>query len=143
MSKKIIGALSVCAALLLAVVLVAGLKGPASAQDVPESTPPETCSICHPEAGAKHQASYDELYQDGVIQVSDLAYSYSGDTTTVTFTMTKNGGPFNAGDADSLGIYFAAYDGEKFQFEPAIERLSLMGDVTCDSEGACTSVLAG
>ncbi len=26
--------------------------------------------------GAKHQASYDELYQDGVIKVTDLAYSH-------------------------------------------------------------------
>jgi OmcA/MtrC family decaheme c-type cytochrome len=143
MSKKIIVALCLCGALLLGVALMAGSNGPAVAQDAAEPVPPETCSVCHPEGGAKHQASYDELYQDGVIQVTDLAYSYSGDTTTVTFTMTKNGGPFNAGDADSLGIYFAAYDGEKFQFEPAIERLSLMGDVTCDSEGACTSVLAG
>ena len=143
MSKKIIVALCLCGALLLGVALLAGLNGPAIAQDAPEPIPPETCTICHPEAGAKHQASYDELYQDGVIQVSDLAYSYSGDTTTVTFTMTKNGAPFNAGEADSLAIYFAPYDGEKFQFEPAVERLSLMGDVTCDSEGACTSVLSG
>jgi len=142
MSKKIIGALSVCAALLLAVVLVAGLKGPASAQDVPESTPPETCSICHPEAGAKHQASYDELYQDGVIQVTDLAYSFTApDTHVVAFQMTKNGAPFDANDAESFGIYFVPWTGEAFEFEPAIERLSLTGEIACDGDGACTSTL--
>jgi OmcA/MtrC family decaheme c-type cytochrome len=142
MSKKIIGALSVCAALLLAVVLIAGSKGPASAQDATEPTPPETCSICHPEVGAKHQASYDELYQDGVIQVTDLAYSFTApDTHVVTFQMTKNGAPFDANDADSFGIYFVPWTGEAFQFEPAIERLSLTGDLACDGTGECTSTL--
>ena len=85
MSRKIIGTLSVCGAVLLAVALIVGFKGPASAQEATEPIPPETCTICHAEAGAKHQASYDELYQDGVIQVTDLAYEYTApDTHTVT-----------------------------------------------------------
>jgi OmcA/MtrC family decaheme c-type cytochrome len=142
MTKKIIGALSVCAAVLLAVVLIAGSRGPASAQDATEPVPPETCSICHPEAGAKHQAFYDELYQDGVIQVTDVAYSFTApDTHVVAFQMTKNGAPFDANDAESFGIYFVPWTGEAFQFEPAIERLSLTGEITCDSDGACESTL--
>jgi hypothetical protein len=84
------------------------------------------------------------LYQDGVIQVTDLAYSFSApDTSVVTFKMTKNGAPFDARDADSLGIYFVPYTGTSFQFEPAIERLSLAGELTCDGSGACTSTLVG
>ncbi|MCL7455059.1 MAG: hypothetical protein M8467_18640 [Anaerolineae bacterium] len=121
-----------------------GPAGPAGETTVAAAPiEPETCSICHPEAGSLHQASYDELYQDGVIEVTNLAYSYSGDTTTVTFRMTKNGAPFNANDADSMAIYFAPYTGTAFQFEPAADRLSLMGDVTCDGTGACTSTLVG
>jgi OmcA/MtrC family decaheme c-type cytochrome len=142
MSKKFIAAFSVCAALLLAVALIAGSKGPASAQDPPDPIPPETCSICHPEAGAKHQASYDELYQDGVIQVTDLAYSFTAPGThTVAFQMTKNGAPFDANDVESFAIYFVPWTGEAFQFEPAAGRLSLTGERACDGTGACTSTL--
>ncbi len=142
MSKKTIVALCVCAALLLAVALVAGSRGPASAQDAPDPIPPETCTICHPGAGAKHQASYDELYQDGVIQVTDLAYEYSSaGTHIVTFQMTKNGAPFDASDAESLGIYFVPYTGTAFQFEPAAERLGLKGELTYDGKGGNTSTL--
>jgi OmcA/MtrC family decaheme c-type cytochrome len=142
MSKKIIAALGVGVALLLAVGLMVSSGGPAIAQDAPEPIPPETCTICHPDAGAKHQASYDELYQDGVILVSDLAYSFTApDTHIVTFEMTKNGAPFDATEADSLGIYFVPFDGEAFQFDPAMERLSLKGDLTYDGEGIATSTL--
>ncbi len=101
---------------------------------------PESCAICHKGAGAKHQASYDELYQDGVIAVTDLAYSFSPspDTTKISFKMTKNGAPFNARDADVLNIYFAPYTGKGFE---AKARLSLKGTLACDSAGKCTSTL--
>jgi OmcA/MtrC family decaheme c-type cytochrome len=103
---------------------------------------PETCAICHSEAGAKHQASYDELYQDGVIQVTDLTYRFSAPgTTVVTFKMTKDGLPFDGREADALNIYFVPFDGSKFQFDPAIERLSLKGDLTYDDAGVTTSTL--
>lgn len=150
MSRKIIGAVWVCAAVLFAVALIVGLgvAGPVGAADPPTTAvaaaPIETCSICHKEAGTKHQASYNELYQDGIIKVTDLAYSFSPtNTTTVTFKMTKNGAPFDAGKADSLGIYFVPYTGTKFQFEPAAERLSLKGDLICDGAGMCASTLVG
>jgi OmcA/MtrC family decaheme c-type cytochrome len=55
--------------------------------------------------------------------------------------MSKDGAPFDARDADSLGIYFAPYTGTAFQFEPAIERLSLTGELACDGAGGCTSTL--
>ena len=56
----------------------AGAPGEAAQMPEPEFVvQPETCTICHSGAGNKHQASYDELYQDGVIQVTDLDYRYS------------------------------------------------------------------
>jgi OmcA/MtrC family decaheme c-type cytochrome len=145
-----IGLFLTLAVALLAVVMVA----PVAAQDVPstadvipphlDGVQPESCVTCHKDAGAEHQASYDEFYQDGVIQVTDLAYSYSApDTSIVTFNMTKDGDPFDASKADSLGIYFVPYADSKFQFEPAAERLSLKGDLTYDGAGGNTSTLAG
>jgi OmcA/MtrC family decaheme c-type cytochrome len=142
---------------ILALVLVA-LAGwvfatPVAAQDQEPPDPhvgamisaePESCSVCHKEAGAKHQASYDELYQDGVIQIADLAYRFAApDTSTVTFKMTKNGEPFDARQADSLAIYFAPYTGTKFQFEPAAGRLSLKGALVYDGEGVITTSVTG
>jgi OmcA/MtrC family decaheme c-type cytochrome len=140
--------------LMLAAVLVAGwaFTPPVAAQDGEEpadattmaadAVQPETCSICHKEAGARHQMSYNELYQDGVIQVTDLAYSFSTpDTSTVTFNMTKDGAPFDARDADSLAIYFVPYTGTSFQFEPAAERQSLLGTLAYDGEGGITSTM--
>ncbi len=131
--------------LLLAVAMV-GYSGPACLAE-PSGAPavePESCVICHSEAGAKHQASYDELYQDGVIQVTDLAYSFSAPNThIVTFKMAKDGAPLNASDVESAGIYFVPYTGGKFQFEPAAERLNLKGDLAYDGAGGCTSTLVG
>jgi len=105
---------------------------------------PESCMTCHKDAGDEHQASYDELYQDGVIQVSDLSYSFEApDTSTVTFQMTKNGAPFDGTNAASLGIYFTPYADSKFQFEPAIERMSLLGELSYDGDGGITSTMTG
>ena len=104
----------------------------------------ESCTTCHSGAGDKHQASYDELYQDGVIQVTDLAYSFSGtDTSTVTFNMTKDGAPFDAREADALGIYFTPYADGKFQFDPPVERFSLAGDLEYDGNGGITTSITG
>jgi hypothetical protein len=81
-----------------------GTPGEASVQTAPtDAVQPESCATCHSEAGDKHQASYDELYQDGVITVTDLAYEYSSpDTHTVTFKMNKDGAPFDAKTAHLL-----------------------------------------
>jgi len=126
----------------------AGPAGPAGPQGEAAEVPvhevavqPETCVICHSEAGEKHQASYDELYQDGGIKVSDLTYRFtaSPDTTTITFKMTKNGAPYNGGAVESLGIYFVSYTGTTFE---GGGRLSLKGKVTYDAaSGVTTSTL--
>lgn len=125
-------------------------SGPVAAAQ-PDATPaaldgiqPESCATCHQEAGAKHQASYNELYQDGIIQVTDLAYSFAApDMSTVTFKMSKDGAPFDARKADSLNIYFVPYADGKFQFEPVLERLSLKGQLTYDGAGVTTSTITG
>lgn len=144
-----IGLLVVLGALLLGALLA---SPPTLAQDAPEpaapavsaAVQPESCSTCHKDAGAEHQAGYDQLYQDGVIQIADLAYTFAPTGThTVTFQMTKGGVPFDARQADSLAIYFARYDGEKFGFDPEMERLSLKGDLTYDGAGGNTSTLVG
>jgi len=129
----------------------AGPQGPPGEVSAPEevavqevSVQPETCGVCHPGAGEKHQASYDELYQDGVIQVADLAYRYSAPNThIVTFQMTKDSAPLDANAVESVGIYFVPFNGTGFEFEPAAERLSLKGDIVCESDGNCTSTLVG
>lgn len=144
MPTKYIYLLLLVVALVFCLGLVAYQSVPAMAAQVATNppVPPESCATCHKGAGAKHQASYDDLYQDGVIQVTDLAYSFaSTGTHTVTFKMTKDGVPFDARKADNLAIYFTPYADGKFQFEPAIERLSLKGDLTYDGAGGNTSTL--
>jgi hypothetical protein len=65
---------------------------------------PETCVLCHTDqgdgslvrTGPAHQALYDQLYQDGVMKVTDMAIASNGvDTTTLTFKITKNAAPFD------------------------------------------------
>ncbi len=99
---------------------------------------------CHRGAGATHQKYYDALYQEGVIKVTDIKYSFTPpDTSTVSFKMTKDGAPFDVRQADSWAIYFVPWNGSKFQFEPARGRLSLKGKVTYDGQGGATSVVTG
>ena len=112
-ARKTIGIAIVCGVLISVFSALGALPSTTASVEAQETTPPETCSVCHKDAGDKHQASYDALYQDGVIKVTNLAYSFSApNTTVVTFKTTKNGAPFNANDADSLAIRFVPYTGE-------------------------------
>jgi OmcA/MtrC family decaheme c-type cytochrome len=143
------------AILLLAVVAVLALvasgatarpaaAGP-SVQAGPTGTPAtlETCTLCHKDSGANHQAAYDQLYQDGVIKVSDVKYSFkpNPDTTTITFKMLQNGQPVDPKQLDNLSIYWVPYKNGKFQFDPPADRLSLLGKLTSDGKGTVTSTL--
>ena len=159
MSRKVVVGALISILLVLVLAVVAGAAAPAmpsaaesvavASQEVMPAAvmaaaEPEACSVCHKDAGADHQDSYDELYQDGVIQVTDLAYSFAApDASTVSFKMTKNGAAFNANNADNLAIYFAPYTGEKFQFEGGGERLSLKGKLVYDGEGGVTTTVTG
>jgi OmcA/MtrC family decaheme c-type cytochrome len=102
---------------------------------------PETCGVCHKDAGEKHQASYDELYQDGAIQVTDLNYKFTAapDTTVITFKMTKNGQPISGASIENLNAYFVQWTGTAFE---GAGRLSLKGKLTYDPKtGVTTSTL--
>ena len=127
----------------------AGLVGPAGpvgpagapASVVQAAITPESCATCHKGQGTKHQASYDDLYQDGVIKVTNLAYSFTApNITKVTFKMTKAGAPFDGREADALSIGFVPYAGGKFE---AAARISLKGTMTYDGAGGNTSTLVG
>jgi hypothetical protein len=37
-----------------------------------DSTTKEACAGCHKGQGAKHQATYEELYQDSIIKITDF-----------------------------------------------------------------------
>jgi len=101
----------------------------------------EYCTSCHAYDGQFHQASYDELYQDGVIVVSGLAYANAASNDTVTFEMTKDGNDFDCDAVESLGIYFAPYTDPGFEL--ATGRLSVKGTVAYnDTTNVCTSTNA-
>lgn len=146
MQKKLIVGLSSFAVLLMTMVMMYGVAAGAAldqSTDPPTGVQPESCATCHPDAGTKHQASYNELYQDGVIQVSDITYSFSApDISTVSFKLSQDGAPVNAAKVDSLNIYFAPYTDSKFQFNPSGARLSLKGKLTY-ADGVTTSAITG
>jgi OmcA/MtrC family decaheme c-type cytochrome len=86
------------------------------------------------------------LYQDNVVQVTDVKYTFtpaSGDktdTTVVTFKMTRDGKPISAASVENSNVYFAAYTGQMFE---GAGRLSLKGKLTFDAaSGVTTSTLA-
>jgi OmcA/MtrC family decaheme c-type cytochrome len=72
-----------------------------------------------------------------------MAYEYTAPNThIVTFTMLKDGEPFDPADADRVRMYYVPWTGSAFQFEPADDRLALTGTMTFDSTtGEVTSTL--
>jgi len=101
----------------------------------------EYCISCHRVDGSMHQASYDQLYQDGVIEVSTPAYANTGGNDVVTFEMTKFGNPFDCTEVENMSIYFTPYTGSNFELTTG--RLSIEGTVSyMDSTNVCTSTIA-
>ena len=126
-----------------------GATGPAG-QDLTASAKPETCAVCHPQAGDNHQAGYDLFFQDNVIQVTINSAVVVDNSVTVSFNMTKDGAAFDCKKAGlNLNIYFAPYDNTvgRFQFANGQDRLSIKGTAAniTSVAGLCTStaVLAG
>ncbi len=119
-----------------------GPAGPTGSQgEVMAVAQPESCATCHEDAGDDHQASYDLLNQDGVITITEMAYEYTAPNThTITFTMLKDGEPFDPADADRVRMYFVPYTGTEFQYEPADDRLAVYGTMTYDGAGGVTSI---
>jgi OmcA/MtrC family decaheme c-type cytochrome len=120
-----------------------GAQGPPGppGQDQTLVIAPESCNVCHATAGSDHQASYDALYQGGVVVVTNLAYEFVDDNTdVVTFNMKKAGVDLDCTKVTNLNIYFAPYDNTgRFQFDPPAERLSLKGELVAGAAGLCTS----
>jgi OmcA/MtrC family decaheme c-type cytochrome len=148
--KANIRIVSVLIAVLLLLVVLAAMQvsaAPSAQTGTTPVAPPdptvETCAICHKDSGSTHQQYYDQLYQDGVVQASDITYAFKAnpDTTTVTFKLTQNGQPLDPAQADNISIYWVPYKDGKFQFDPAMDRLSLKGKVTSDGKGTVTSTL--
>jgi len=105
---------------------------------------PETCGTCHSGAGEAHQASYDLLYQDGVILVSNLTYAFDNNNDVVKFNIKKNGVGVDCSNTKqiaNLNIYFAPYDNTgRFEFNPPAERQSIKGTLVGEAlTGLCTS----
>ncbi|MBA7469733.1 hypothetical protein ES707_05006 [subsurface metagenome] len=78
------------------------------------------------------------------ITITDMAYEYTAPSThVVTFTLLKDGEPFDPADADRVRMYFVPWTGTAFQYEPAGDRLALTGDTMAfDSiTGVVTSTL--
>lgn len=106
----------------------------------------EACATCHSgdasiaRSGPGHQADYNQLYQNGVIKVSNLALVSNGtDSTTVTFTLKKNGVPLDCTkttDRFTLGAYYDTYNAATGKFT-AVTPLSLVGTKAA-AAGVCT-----
>jgi len=103
MKKAVVVLLVLVALLALVAVATASTTSSAAAVPVAQASTPvaasattlETCIICHKNSGTTHQASYNQMFQDEVIEVSDIKYSFTAnpDTTVVTFKLLKNGQP--------------------------------------------------
>lgn len=127
----------------------------------------ETCSLCHSgttplaRSGPGHQTDYNQLYQNGVYKVTGLSFAQgttttAGDTSTVSFTMTKSGAAFDctklaagagttAAPGSTIGSYWAAYDSATNTFPsdlslmPTTSGTSANGTMTGNATtGLCT-----
>jgi OmcA/MtrC family decaheme c-type cytochrome len=113
----------------------------------------ESCAICHDDQnvrnGDAHQADYDTRFQDNVVVVDNIAYTYSDNQHIVTFNMTKAGAKFNCTQTstgardprtgtveDSLGILFAEYNAATRSFDPPAP---LPGRLSLGTQGSATT----
>ncbi len=113
-----------------------------------EAVEPESCGVCHASgtvvrSGDSHQAAYDELFQQGVVTIENVAYSNNGTDDIVTFDMKKNGVAFACEDADNLAIAFAPYVSGTNTFELGSPGFNYSIAGTLSSVGGtCTSTKA-
>ena len=130
---------------------------------------PESCATCHNgtvvRSGASHQAEYSQLFQEGVVTVSNLTYVFGGGNHTVSFKLSKNGADLDCttltGTVGSLNIGYSEYtagatpdageftapDTQTSSTDATLDgygdRISLKGTVTYTAAtNTCTSVIA-
>jgi OmcA/MtrC family decaheme c-type cytochrome len=140
---------------LAAVVAVAGCSGSdgkngasgadgtngTNGQDLVAQAKPESCAVCHAGAGATHQGIYNQ-YTDAsklvasIVSVVSTAKGTVPETydVTVTFTLTKNGAPYDAtitGFAQKT-VYVTQYDTTAKTFGPStsLSNLASLGGGT-------------
>jgi OmcA/MtrC family decaheme c-type cytochrome len=75
----------------------AGATGPAGPAGVPGASvslvaEPESCATCHHEAGAEHQAVYDDYVDESNLELTIDSVSTSGSTSTMKFTIRARAG---------------------------------------------------
>ncbi|ACG74214.1 conserved hypothetical protein [Anaeromyxobacter sp. K] len=116
-------------------------------QDLVASAKPESCAVCHGNAGAQHQGIYNQ-YTDAsqlsvvINGVSTVANAGGTNyTSTMTFTVTKNGAPYvDAGLAglDQKRFYATTYDSATRKFVTAFSY----GNITSQGNGVYTASYA-
>jgi len=89
-------------------------------KELTQAANPETCATCHTgelpvaRTGPNHQQIYEQFYQDGVVKISEVAFTtVGGNSTKLTFKMTKQGAPFDCATTRTdfaIGSYWAEYD---------------------------------
>ncbi len=141
--------ISLTAVVFAMVVLLAGTSS-ALAQEECADFQPESCVICHSEAGAEHQAVYDDYADTSSFEVTidDVFSVDKGDgtfDTTVTFTIMKNGAPYIDADElpslDQMRMYAVTYDSATRYFDN-YEQLSRNGSGVISLGGGQYSVTA-
>ncbi len=101
-----------------------GPTGPGG-QNLTATAAPESCVICHPTAGTDHQSVYNSIWDASKLVASIGTVVTTGTpptaTTTVTFTLTKNGAPYSNQTISTFAqktVYAAQYDPATRKFGP-------------------------
>jgi OmcA/MtrC family decaheme c-type cytochrome len=118
---------------------------------------PESCAVCHggtqplAASGSMHQAAYDELYQDGEMVISDMAFTAAGTTAELKFKMTLKLAKFDCSTTRKdfrIGAYWAEYDTVTKTFPSSQNLANTSNGITFtkawdEPSNTCTFTVAG
>jgi len=100
-----------------------GAVGPtgAAGESMTLAAEPESCVICHKEAGSEHQDVYDAYVDESNLELTIDSVSTSGTTSTMTFTITMDGVPYisvdGLPDLEQKRFYAVTYDSATRMFD--------------------------
>ena len=120
-----------------------GPAGPAGVVPVLDAEP-ESCVICHKEAGEEHQAVYDKYVDETTLELTIDSVSTSGSTSTMRFTIMKDGEAYI--DVDGLPglnqkrFYAVEYDSATSMFDNSMSYSNIVA--LGDGEYSATSTSA-
>ena len=101
----------------------AGPTGPAGAS-VTLAAEPESCVICHSEAGVEHQDIYDDYADETTLKLTIDSVTTSGSTSTMKFTIRKNGVAYIDEDGlptlEQKRFYAVTYDSATSMFDNSV-----------------------